>query len=62
MLPILDTLHLKGGELESLWGLENQHNRRTKAKLANLRGETRTYLIFEYKLLSERRTHLFTRR
>ena len=36
-LPILDGLHLLGGELESLGGLEDQHNRRTKAKLANLR-------------------------
>ena len=36
VLPILDSLHLLGGELEPLGGLEDQHNRRTKAKLANL--------------------------
>ena len=36
VLPILDSLHLLGGELEALGGLEDQHNRRTKAKLANL--------------------------
>ena len=39
VLPILDSLHLFGGELEPLGGLEDQHNRRTKAKLTNLMKE-----------------------
>ena len=53
VLPILHTLHLMGGELESFRGLEKQHNGRTKAKLANLRGEIRTFLIFELIYLRE---------
>ena len=36
MLPILDGLHLLGGELQSHWSLENQHYRGTKSKLADL--------------------------
>ena len=39
VLPILDSLHLFSGELETLGGLEDQHNGRAKAKLANLREE-----------------------
>ena len=39
VLPILDSLHLFSGELEPLGGLEDQHNGRAKAKLANLMEE-----------------------
>ena len=49
VLPILDSLHLLGGELEPLGGLEDQHNRRTKSKLANLM--KKTFSIIEHKVV-----------
>ena len=52
MLPILDSLHLLGGELQSHWSLKNQHYRGTKTKLADLGIDGFfNMLVFKHSLL-----------